>query len=784
MKPQKIRFNSIALLGITGIIAGGFVFPVALAQEDETVAEEVVVVGSRGDGREATDSAVPVDVISADDIAQAYSLGGELGEVLQALSPSFNFPRQSNSGLGDHVRAAQLRGMSPDHVLVLVNGKRQHTASVVSLETKIGLGSNPFDFNTIPLIAIQRIEILRDGAGAQYGSDAIAGVINIVLKEGAGYGTLTASYGAHNTKFQPIGDTINDGDTVSVAADYGFSIGDEGSIRIGFEYRDRDPTNRAGIGVLPFFEDQTPANQALDPARVFAPGDGGAEDFFLYYNARVPLESVEFYSFGRYSNRESEGTGFFRYPDGFTSLPIIYPNGFRPITLGDNTDFSLSAGLQGTNFSSDWDLSVTLGQNEFDSGVRNSANPSMGPASPTEFDLGGFQFTQLTFNADVVRDFAIDAFQGPLTLGYGAELRLEDYKTTAGDPASYLPGPFVAGVGAQAGPGLPLESETDVDRRVISLYIDLQMDITDQFNVGAAARYEDYDDFGDALTGKLSSIYQFNDVFAIRASAGTSFRAPSLAQVGYERATTNFGFGGQLELFRLLPATHPDAIANGSQPLEEESSKNLSAGLVITANRAFSLTVDFYRIDVDDRISLVNAGNNIQYFANRVDTETTGFDIVANGTFDIGGNSTFDWTASYNRSDTDVKNPEVIGPEDLNTLETASPRDKFIVSGFWTIDRWSLLGRATRYGETTRVFDFGGGFEPEQTYGEKWSLDVELAARFGEGWTVAVGADNLLDEYPDLSSDLINYFGHLPYDVLSGIGFNGRFWYLRMQYDF
>ena len=290
----------------------------AQAQDEET--EEIVVVGTRGEGRDPLESVVPVDLISADEIASAHSFGGELGELLQALAPSFSFPRQSNSGLGDHVRAAQLRGMSPDHVLVLVNGKRQHTASVVSLETKIGLGTNPFDFNTIPLIAIERIEILRDGAGAQYGSDAIAGVINIVLKDAPEGGSVIASYGQHRTDFDAIDDDINDGDTLSIAADYGFEVGNGGSLRIGGEYRSRDATNRAGIGVLPFFEDQTPANQALDPARVFAPGDGGADDIYLFYNTRVPVGEQEFYSFGRYSNRETDGTGFFRYPDGFTSL--------------------------------------------------------------------------------------------------------------------------------------------------------------------------------------------------------------------------------------------------------------------------------------------------------------------------------------------------------------------------------------------------------------------------------------------------------------------------------
>ena len=315
------RLSTFAVLGV-GIFSAAMLTSVdAVAQGQEEVTEEVVVVGSRGDARNPLDSVVPVDVISADDIAAAHSFGGELGELLQALAPSFNFPRQSNSGAGDHVRAAQLRGMSADHTLVLVNGKRQHTASIVALESAIGLGTNPFDFNTIPLIAIKRIEILRGGAGAQYGSDAIAGVINIVLKDGAEGGTVTASYGAHRTDLEPINADLDDGDTFSVAADYGFAVGDGGSLRIGAEYRSRDATNRAGIGALPFFDDQTPANLALDPARLFAPGDGGADDIYVFYNANIPVGELEFYSFGRYSNRDSEGTGFFRYPDGFTSLP-------------------------------------------------------------------------------------------------------------------------------------------------------------------------------------------------------------------------------------------------------------------------------------------------------------------------------------------------------------------------------------------------------------------------------------------------------------------------------
>jgi iron complex outermembrane receptor protein len=775
------RLITNAVLGIASFAIALLTNGSALAQEEIT--EEVVVVGTRGEARDPLASAVPVDLISADEIAAAHSFGGELGELLQALAPSFSFPRQSNSGIGDHVRAAQLRGMSPDHVLVLVNGKRQHTASVVSLETKIGLGTNPFDFNTIPLIAIERIEILRDGAGAQYGSDAIAGVINIVLKDAASGGTITASYGAHRTDFEPINDDISDGDTFSVAADYGFAVGDGGSLRIGGEYRTRDATNRAGIGVLPFFEEQTAANLALDPARVFAPGDGGADDIYVFYNAGIPVGEKNFYSFGRYSNRETEGTGFFRYPDGFTSLPSVHPNGFRPITQGDNTDISFAAGLKGRNFESDWDLSLTVGINDFDSGVTNSANPSFGPTSPTSFDLGGFEFMQTTINADVVREFEVGNLGSPLTFAYGAELRFEDYETSAGDPASYEAGPFVADVGAQAGPGLPADSVADVDRTVLAAYIDVEADLSDQFSVGAAARFEDYDDFGNALTGKLSGRFQVTDTFAIRGAAGTSFRAPSLAQIGYERSTTNFGDGGMLELFRLLPVSDPDAIAEGAVPLKEEESTNFSVGFVFDSGTAFNLTVDYFQIDVDDRITLVNAGNNVQYFSNLIDTETTGFDIVAAGVIDV-GQGAIDWRISYNNSETDAKNPSVLGVEDLNTVETAPPEDKFIASGNWIVDRWSALLRLTQYGDTTRVFDFGGGFEPTQIYGSVWSVDAEFAAKINDDWTVAIGADNLTDEYPDLSSDDINYFGHLPYDVLSGIGMNGRYLYFRTQYDF
>ena len=781
------RISTLTVLSFTALPIALFTNTDAIAQDDDADIEEVVVVGTRGDARDVLSSPVAVDVITANDIVNVSTLGGELGELLQALAPSFNFPRQSNSGSVDHIRPAQLRGMGPDQVLVLVNGKRQHTAAVVNLEATTGLGSNSFDFNTIPLIAIKRIEILRDGAAAQYGSDAIAGVINIVLKDAAEGGSVTATYGAHRTDFKPTGDTITDGNTFAVAADYGFAVGQSGSFRFGAEYRDRSATDRGGIGVLPFFESSTPANLALDPAKVFAPGDGDATDITVFFNTSFEAGNNEFYSFGHYNDRDAEGTAFFRYPDSiFSGVPSVYPTGYRPVTTGESSDLSLSVGLRGNAFDSDWDLSITVGQNDYDFGVFNSINPSLGATSPTSFNLAGFEFLQTTVNADVVRQIDVASISGPLTLAYGAELRFEDYETEAGDPESFEEGPFAppANVGAEAGPGLDVDSVVDVDRFIYGVYVDLEAQVTDRLLLGAAARYEDYDDFGDSLNGKISGMYRFTDNFAVRAAFGTSFRAPSLAQTGFEFSTQDFGAGGQLTVFGHLPVSDPLAIANGAVPLKEEESDNLSVGFIVDMGEEFSLTFDYFSIDVDDRISIVPGSiDNVTFFTNLVNTETDGFDITATGVFDL-GIGVLDWRIGYNNSETDVKNPQVLGEEQLNTLETVAPDGKLILSGSWSVDRWLVVLRTTRFGETTRDLDFGGGFPDPQTYGETWSIDLEVGFDVTDSLTVAIGADNLLDEYPDLSSDDINFFGHLPYDVLSPIGMNGAYFYVRAQYDY
>jgi iron complex outermembrane receptor protein len=345
--------------------------------------------------------------------------------------------------------------------------------------------------------------------------------------------------------------------------------------------------------------------------------------------------------------------------------------------------------------------------------------------------------------------------------------------------------------------------------------VDLESDITDRFQAGVAARFEDYSDFGSSVNGKVSGRYELTPALAVRGTVGTGFRAPSLTQAFFRGSTTSFGEGGQLENVLNLPTDDPIAVLLGAQELDPEESVSYNLGLVFTPANAFRLTLDFYRVDIDDRITLseriggpevtqfiedqlgIAGVLGVRFFTNAIDTKTEGFDVVADYSFDLGSGS-LALSAAYNRSDTEVThvdpNPDeltalgvdnvLFGVEERNTIETASPDDKVILTAHWTSERWSLLARGTRWGEATRVFNFGDGFEPQQTYGSEWSLDVDVEYSVTEKLKLAVGANNVLDEYPDLSSADINYFGNLPYDVLQPITFNGAFWYLRTTYTF
>lgn len=772
----------------------------AIAQT--TALDAVVVTGTRAKDRTLADTAVPVDVLGRDELLRAAGPDGNLAAALQALLPSFNFPRQSNSGGGDHVRAAQLRGLSPDQVLVLVNGKRRNTSAVVNLESKTGKGTNPVDFNTIPLSAVARIEVLRDGAGAQYGSDAIAGVINIILDERKAGGELATEVGAFHTKFAPTRERITDGQTQSASLTHGWALAGNGFLRAGLEGLHRNPTNRAGADELPPWEDQTPANLATVGQRNYAPGEPSTHQWQTWFNAAADLQpGTRAYAFGTWQQRRTLGAAYFRYPDSSANVKAVYPDGYRPQTTGDNRDLQLVAGLKTTW--ADWDVDVALnhGRNDFDYGVRRTINASLGAASPREFHLADFGSRLTGVTLDLSRELAVAGLARPLTLATGLDVRRDGFVTGAGDAASYAVGSFDAPAGAQAGPGLQAGDATSRHRNVVGAYLDLSADLTRDWQGNLALRHDHYSDFGGATTAKLSTRLALDRTLALRGAVSSNFRAPSLAQQGFAFTVTDRGDGGALSQVRTLPVDHPIARYLGAQDLKAETSRNASLGLSWQPSPAWSTTLDAYAIRVKNRITLsqrisrdglaeelatkfgATGIDGVNFFTNALDTRTRGADLVTQWRgAALGGTLNLGWTASFNR--TTVRGGGSVGLEEINTLTDASPRQRHILSANWQGGIWGLQARATRHGSTTRVFDFGDGFVPTQTYAAVWQLDLEAQVQLSRALNLSVGAVNATDKYPTRSIADISYFGNFPYDVLSPIGFNGAYYYARARWSF
>lgn len=802
---------------LTMAIACCLALPAAAQTADAdgaTRLDAVIVTGTRASDRTVLESTSPIDVLDTEDLRRAGAVNGELGSALQALLPSFNIPRQSNSGGADHVRAAQLRGLSPDQVLVLVNGKRRHVSSLVTTGSKVGRGNTPVDFNAIPLSAIKRIEVLRDGAGAQYGADAVAGVINIILDDGGDGGAIEAAYGAHHTKFEPTGQRITDGQSASLAAKVGTAFGDDGFLRVGLEYKDLSPTNRAGLDQIPPW-DQTPRNLELQGRRNYHAGNGAARDINGWLNTEIALgDTATFYAFGTWHQRDTEGANYFRYPDGEANWLEVYPDGFRPVSIGENLDIGAVAGVRAQW--GDWDIDTSLnhGRNAFTFRLRDSINASLGPASPTRFKTGDYAFDQTLANVDISRLFA----QGDNlhTFATGIEYRVENYETGAGDPASYAAGPYLdRPTGSQAGGGLTPQDEADLDRDVASVYASVSSSFGEKLSTDAALRYEHYSDFGGEVTGKLAARYAFVPAFALRGALSKNVRAPSLGQIGFESTGTGYNSAGQLIQSRLLSVNNPIARALGATDLSPEQAFNASLGFTSQLGERFDVSLDLFQIDIDDRVALSEAitsdaltayidsefgapgVESVSFFTNAADTRTRGAEAVANWRHPLAGGQLL-LTGTWSYAETEIKRvvatpaqltavvPDAVlfGVEERNTLTDAAPRTRSAFSANWNDDRWNLLARVTRHGSTKRVFNFGGGFEPEQVYGAKWQLDAEAEVRLGEKWTLAIGGVNLTDEYADLSNEDIFYFGNLPYDVLSGIGSSGAYYYTRVRYAF
>jgi iron complex outermembrane recepter protein len=611
---------------------------VTAADDDASGAAEetIIVTGTRRADRTVADSPVPIDVITAESLSTSGFT--ETNRLLNQTVPSFNFPQPSITDGTDVVRPATLRGLNPDQTLVLLNGKRRHTSALLNINGSVGRGTAAVDINLIPVIALERVEVLRDGAAAQYGSDAIAGVINFQLRNAPEGGRITVNYGLYNTDVRrvrtvtgvlqgPGGTPLlapdgtlqvtradeersrTDGHTLTIAGTVGLPIVDGGHLNLSAEFQRRAPTNRTGPDVR---RQYSLINGALDPRELtfnrynHRYGDAQTDDLKLFMNFGAPLgEAVELYGYLTYGYRDGESAGFYRLASDARNVPAIYPNGFLPLINTQLNDYEGVLGLRGELGGWRYDLSGSYGRNAFDFRITNSLNRSFGAASQTAFDSGGLRYTQALANLDISRDLEV-GFLEKLTIAGGLEYREETFRIRPGEPASFGNGPAGGAPGAQVFPGFqPVIGGQRVDRERsrhnVSAYLELDADVTDRVSVQLAGRYEDYSDFGSSINGKLAARFEVVEGIALRGAVSTGFRAPSLQQQFYAAQATNNVNGVLLDTVT-LPVDNPVAIALGATPLDAEESISYSAGFVLTAIPRLNLTVDLYQVDIDDRI--------------------------------------------------------------------------------------------------------------------------------------------------------------------------------------
>ncbi|NYZ62364.1 TonB-dependent receptor plug domain-containing protein [Luteimonas deserti] len=769
------------------------------AQARTSTLDTLIVTGTRVADRTVAESQSPIDIITSEALTATGTT--ELATALARALPSLNFPRPALTDGTSAIRPAQLRGLAPDQVLVLVNGKRRHTSSLLNLNGTIGRGSAPVDLNTIPVSAIERVEVLRDGASAQYGSDAIAGVVNVVLKGASQGGSLSLSAGQYSA---------GDGKQAQIAGDTGLSLGDDrGFLHLSAQLGQQAETNRA----RPFAGTPGPTQPALGQ-KAFVIGEPEVDFGAVGFNTDFALtERLRVYGFGTASNRDITSFAFFRAPNNATqNIRSLYPDGFLPEINNISKDRSLVAGIKGFAGDWNWDLSYNYGYNHLEFYTRNTLNASLGASSPTSFYDGALETTQNIVNLDISRPLEL-GLAYPATLSFGVEARNEKWNQSPGEFGSYanaglgVPG---AAAGAQGFAGFAPGVAGAYDRDSHAVYASLEADLTETFSAGAAARYEDYDDFGSQVSGKLSARYAFNDAVALRGTVSSGFRAPSLAQQYFQTVSTTFlpGITAPFEI-RTFPASSPVAQAFGAEALRPEESLSYSLGLVLQPADALYITVDAYQIDVDDRIALSSnlTGDAVRrllesqgifgitggrYFTNAIDTRTRGIDVVGSYRWELAASSV-DLTAGYNHTRTEITriapNPAALIQNGLNLeridrvevgrIEDGFPRNKLLLSGTWNVDDWAFALGTTRYGSVRTT---PNNAALDQEYGAKWLVDVSATFKPGDHWALTLGADNVLNEYPDENIFGNSTNGQFPYSNLSPFGFGGAFAYAKVAY--
>ena len=920
---SRIRIALLSSLSVAALVPGGAQAQVLTGADASAPAPEatIVVTGTRRSDRTVADSPVPVDVIGSEAIAASGQT--ETNKILNQLVPSFNFPQPSITDGTDVVRPASLRGLGPDQTLVLVNGKRRHVSALININGSVGRGSAAVDLNTIPGAAIERIEVLRDGASSQYGSDAIAGVINIQLKKADHGGSVTATYGKYDTTLdgvanvtglqtdatgQPFFDPADpgrvlaaktdgerkakDGRQMTVSANVGLPLlGTGGFLNTTIEYRDRNATNRAGYDLRPNYNRPT---TAFDPRETtfnrlnFRYGDPDTVDYNIFVNAGAPLtDALELYAFGSIGKRDGLSAANYRQQNAAanrnfaTITPATTPttanftaltaDGFLPFIGTKLSDHSLTGGVRGDVVGWTTDLSLNYGHNRFDYKVLNSLNTSFGAASPTVFDAGGLEYNQLVGNLDLSHEYDV-GFAKPLSVAVGGEYRNENFKIRPGEVASYALGPLFmpavtttaagcatqggvfaaatsictfpgrqAAAGAQGFPGIPASSRTDRSRHSFAGYVELDADPVQNLTTTVAARYEHFSDFGGTFNAKFAARYELVEGYALRGSISNGFRAPSLQQQYFTTTSTNFINGLPVDI-STVAVSSPLARALGSKDLKPEKSLNISVGGTANPVRRLTLTVDYYRIKIKDRIVLsenlgaAGAGTAAQnaavktvldangfqsvgaarFFINGLDTTTQGIDAVASYRLPLGSLGSWSLTAAYNRnrqkidkrlnslgSLAQIPGLVLFGRVEGIRFTDGQPKDKVVLSADGKIGAFGLTARTTRYGKVISPGATAPLADPTSVtllgpddivLKPKWITDFELRYTLLKSIDLAIGADNAFDIYPTRSPigarptaiggvyPISQYY--IPYSSFSPFGFNGRYLYGRVSVHF
>ncbi|CAN5194658.1 TonB-dependent receptor [soil metagenome] len=827
---------------------------------------EVVLVGSRNRNRTVVESTVPIDVLDIKEMSTAVPQVN-LNQMLNYVAPSFTSNTQTISDGTDHIDPASLRGLGPDQVLVLINGKRRHNSSLVNVNGTFGRGSVGTDLNAIPASAISRIEVLRDGAAAQYGSDAIAGVINIVLRQDVNELNLNVTTGANFTENANDQTGGIDGETVNIAASYGIGLGEKGGfINFAGDFDFREDYSRmkewegdifnaynaiervaAGAGAdiasltdaqiqqfaqnVSYFSPQLKSDISNAPDRAtlrtllnfnvtedelnargqersdynMRVGQSALRGGRFFANLSLPIDDngTEFYAFSGMSSRRGNSAGFYRLPRESRAYTPIFINGFLPEINSKINDRSIAAGIRGKVGTWDVDFSNTWGKNEFLYLITNTTNASLQRASPTDFDAGGFSFAQNTTNLDISQLYD-EVFEG-FNVAFGAEYRFENYQIEAGERASYeqytqggdpitradqvAARDFFGRVrpgGSQVFPGFSPANELSRERSSIAGYFDLEADITERFLLTFATRFENYSDFGSTINFKVSSRFKLSDNVNIRGAANTGFRAPSLHQLNFNSTSTIFGNDGQPQEVGTFSNDSRVAQLLGIPQLKEETSKSLSVGFTAKVPDAnLSLTVDGYFVAIDDRIvytgqfrgpgtgteldNLLRQANATaaSFFSNAIDTESKGLDMVLTHSAIFGNNvrlrSDLAATLSKTKKVGDIKaSPQLeraglvdtYFPEDSRVyLEEAVPRTKVNLSNSLTLNKFNVFLRNVYFGEVKEATTV---ITNQQVFSSKVVTDLSLGYKATDALTLTVGANNILDVYPDRAKQDLN----------------------------